>query len=216
MAVSVTTIKKYLQIDLGNFLKKYNFKARRIGGDIFFSKKENEMGYSFFAQVLSNGSLSLHAASMCYYEVERIIATMANYEMIEYEAHPYLTTLRLFYPQTSTIVESEDDFYRIITEFEISFTDYYLPTFEKYSDPKNILELWDSLDDKINSNQFPSPLNLVKIMILSKMSKEDKYEQRCQEAIDYYQFKIASGKIAWKEELEICYKVIKYLSENEV
>ena len=186
MAVSVTTIKKYLQIDLGNFLKKYNFKARRIGGDIFFSKKENEMGYSFFAQVLSNGSLSLHAASMCYYEVERILATMANYEMIEYEAHPYLTTLRLFYPQTSTIVESEDDFYRIITEFEISFTDYYLPTFEKYSDPKNILELWDSLDDKGKSNHFSSPYKNIKIIILSKMCNDENYKRRCQEALDFY------------------------------
>ncbi len=216
MAVSVTTIKKYLQIDLGDFLKKYNFKARRISGDIFFSRKENELGYSFFAQVLSSGSLSLHTASMCYYKVERIIAKMANYEMIEYEQHPYLTTLRLFYPQTSTIVESEDDFYRIINEFEISFTDYYLPTFEKYSNPKNVLELWDSLDDKGKSNHFSSPHKNIKIMILSKMCNDESYERRCQEAIDFYTMHYNNGIESAKGLIDDCYKIIKYLEENEI
>ena len=113
-------------------------------------------------------------------------------------------------------ISSKEEINDILESFKKIFLEYYLPAFERYSDPKNVLELWDSLDEEGRTNHFFDPYNYTKILILSKLINEDKYENRKIETLELYEKLKATGKHYHLDKLENLEKVIRYIEENEI
>lgn len=113
-------------------------------------------------------------------------------------------------------INSRDGINDISESFKRVFPEYYIPAFERYSDPKNVLELWDGLDDEGKLKHFFDPYKNCKILILSKMCNDPKFPQRCVDEYNFYKKHYESGLLSAKVLMDDCEKVIKYLEENEV
>lgn len=215
-----TIIKKWALEELNPFFKKYGFKKVNQFDNTNFHKIEKNIVYSISLSAGTGQSFSIGGAGICFLEMEKTLINILQFNPEVNELN-FIRTIKFGvstekYGKMAKGVEVKDDVIEICNNFKIAFTDYYLPTFEKYSDPKNVLELWDSLDDKGRSNHFSSPYKNIKIMILSKMCNDESYERRCQEAIDFYTMHYNNGIESAKGLIDDCYKVIKYLEENEI
>ncbi|MFC3363293.1 hypothetical protein ACFOG5_08930 [Pedobacter fastidiosus] len=122
-------------------------------------------------------------------------------------------------------ITQEEQIVSLCENFKRYFVDLYLPAFEKYSKPENVLQLWDSLDTlEKKTSYFPGPDKYIKILIFSKMCNEPQFEDRCRESISRYETILNSEetqnnemlKTGYTEDLENCKKVIEYLRVNEV
>lgn len=218
--LSRTFIKNEVNKSLKAFVKKSGYKLKSYRGELLIVKEEQKKLFTIWVSFSTYDDLMLNQAFIGYLKVEEILLKV-NGLPFEYSDFPMVVTLRILGNSYSGgrlagKLKVEEDFDEIVGNFMEAFPKYYLPTFEKYSDPKNVLELWDSLDDKGKSNHFSSPHKNIKIMILSKMCNDESYERRCQEAIDFYTMHYNNGIESAKGLIDDCYKIIKYLEENEI
>jgi hypothetical protein len=217
--LSKTFIKKELNTSLKSYVKKYGYTLQSYRGDLMVVKEKVNKLFTIPVYFSTYDDLILSQASIGYLVVEDILFKVIGLPF-EYKEYPNIPTIKIiandYSKRLSGKLKVEEDFDEIVGNFIEAFPTYYLPTFEKYSDPKNVLELWDSLDDKGKSNHFSSPHKNIKIMILSKMCNDEHYERRCQEAIDFYTMHYNNGIESAKGLIDDCYKVIKYLEENEI
>lgn len=214
--IGKTQIKKWLVEDLKPFLKVYGFNINpSVNVDII--RDGEKIFLDAFMTVNSTDNISFRTAFITYKPVELILFNITNLPVYDGGSK----TLKIFpdekYGSLATIAKNRDDVMIIASSFKQVFIECFLPAFEKYSDPKNVLELWDSLEtSKEKGKYFQDSNNYSKILILSKMSNDLRYEQRIKESIEFYENKIRNGEEYYKEELGYCEKVIEYLANNEI
>jgi hypothetical protein len=110
----------------------------------------------------------------------------------------------------------QDDIEPLSNTFRQVFEYEYLPAFEQFKDPWQILAFWDSLDEEGKSNHFFSPYKNCKVLILSKMCDDPDFENRCVDAFDFYKKHYEDGLISAKVLMDDCGKVIDYLNQHRI
>ncbi|MFN3381865.1 MAG: hypothetical protein ACK41O_20585 [Runella zeae] len=216
-----TIIKKWALDELNPFFKKYGFKKVNQFDNTYFHKIEKNIVYSISLSAGTGQSFSIGGAGICFLEMEKTLINILQFNP-EVNEPNFIRTIKLGittekYGKMAKGVEVKDDVIEICNNFKIAFTDYYLPTFEKYSDPKNVLELWDSLPTMLSkADNFPSADNYSKIIILSKICNDKSYQKRIDETITFFQSEINKGEDWMQNKLDVFLKVVKYLEENEI
>ncbi|RYU93807.1 hypothetical protein [Emticicia agri] len=215
-----TIIKKWALNELQPFLKQYGFKKVNQFDNTLFHKIENDLICSIAISAGTGQSFSVGGASICFFKVEETLLNVLNFNPEVNSLH-FIRTLTIGintnqYGILAKGVDSQNDVSEVCNSFKFAFNDYYLNAFERYSNPKNVLDLWDSLDDKGRSNHFSSPYKNIKIIIISKICNDENYKTRCQEAIDFYTMHYNNGIESAKELINVCQKVMKYLEKNKV
>ena len=219
--LSRTFIKNEVNKSLKDFVKKSGYKLKSYRGELLIVKEEQKKLFTIWVSFSTYDDLMLNQAFIGYLKVEEILLNV-NDLPFEYSDFPMVVTLRILGNSYSGgrlagKLKVEEDFDEIVGNFIEAFSTYYLPTFEKYSDPKNVLELWDSLPTmRSKADNFPSPDNYSKILILSKMCNDENYQKRIDETIRFFQGEIDRGEDWMQVKLDVFLKVVKYLEENEI
>ncbi|NBB31992.1 hypothetical protein [Cellulophaga sp. BC115SP] len=214
--IGKTQIKKWLVEDLKSFLKQYGFKITpSVNVDI--KKDDEEIIFDTFFGVSLTDDIGLSHANIRYKKVEETLFKVTGLPVYSIGSRTISVFSGEKFGILATLAKNRNDVTNISESFKQVFIECFLPAFEKYSDPKNVLELWDSLEtSKEKGKYFQDSNNYSKILILSKMSNDLRYEQRIKESIEFYENKIRNGEEYYKEELGYCEKVIEYLANNEI
>jgi hypothetical protein len=209
--IGKTKMKQWFIKEIKPFVKQYNFSiGPRYGIQIIFQENEKMLCYTSITVGWSD-HLSFGGAFIRYKKVEDILFQITGLGV--YENTHTITAVSV---GKTALIEKHQDVIDLANYFEEVFPNEILPAFEKYSDPKNVLELWDSLDEEGRTNHFFDPYNYTKILILSKLINEDKYENRKIETLELYEKLKATGKHYHLDKLENLEKVIRYIEENEI
>ncbi len=214
--IGKTQIKKWLLEDLKPFLKVYGFKINpSVNVDII--RDGEKIFLDAFMTVNSTDNISFRTAFITYKPVELILFNITNLPVYDGGSK----TLKIFpdeqYGSLATIAKNRDDVMIIASSFKQVFIECFLPAFEKYSDPKNVLELWDSLETMAEKGLvFQDSHNYSKIIILSKMCNDEIYQRRIDETIAFFQSEINKGEDWVQTKLDVFLKVIQYLEANEI
>ncbi len=213
--IGKTQIKKWLIEDLKSFLKQYGFKITpSVNVDII--KENDKIVSDAFITVDSMDNIRFRTAFVTYRSIEQILFNITNLPVYDGGSK----TLKIFpyekYGSLAIIAKNRDDVRSISEIFKKVFLECFLPAFERYSDPKNVLELWDSLDEEGKTNHFFDPYKNCKILILSKISNDPKFPQRCIEEYNFYKKHYDSGLLSAKVLMDDCERVIRYLEKNEL
>lgn len=216
-----TFIKKISIPLLTQILKPYDFKVEIRRGEPVIYKKTDNLLFTVAMQVTSWDELTLNIGRIGYLETEYLLSHITGEPLIPIEEYPAICTLYIHPPpiiskKIAKKVSSQEEIEELIENFSTAFKEFYLPAFEKYSSPKEVLALWDSLDDKGRSDYFFSPYKHIKMIILSKMCKDLDYSKRCEDAYAFYKGHFENGVSGAEILMKDCEKVIKYLEENEV
>lgn len=166
----------------------------------------------------SDGLTCFGRPEIVFYPIEHSLLYLTKKEVYEH-CSTLMLNFDLFsetFKSTQRTVKTEQDVIRITDAFKKAFVELYVPAFEKYSDPKNVLELWDSLGSVEEKNLFfPGPDKYAKILFFSKMVGDSAFEHRAQESINIYEERVKEN-VAYTQYLELCQKVIDYLRNNEI
>jgi len=214
-------IKNSLVNNLKKFLNEYGFEAKNIidiEGREGAQKWINNILYYFGFSIDSDGSTAISYPVLRYETVEQIMfkVTGDSQSLGKRTLQVQSKEVMENYYNNQKTIKSESDVVQLADNFKKYFVELYLPAFEKYSDPKNVLELWDSLEGvKERNDFFPGPDKYIRVLIISKMCKEQAYFERCKNSLNIYKQKVADGN-DYKQELQWCEDTIKYLAENEL
>lgn len=103
-----------------------------------------------------------------FIKVEELISNFVDFRVNYYkEASPTFYIPASPKPIYNEVFNSED-IEVLCANFKEQFLTYYLPELNRYSDPLEVLKLWDSLDFKGRSNTFQDPHKYSKMLILAK------------------------------------------------
>jgi hypothetical protein len=217
-----TVVKNWFVDELKDFIKSINFKIGNDSGHKAFIQNTDywllscyiEASYDIKGNELVD-TLYFSNAIVRIHKVETLLGKIiGDSSYVEAGKTFSLITPKQFGEKLMRI-EKKEDVQQLAKIFKKVFSEYFLPAFERYSDPKNVLELWDSLEtSKEKGRYFQDSNNYSKIIILSKISNDLRYEQRVQEAIEFYENKIKNGEEYYREELSYCKKVIDYLANS--
>lgn len=214
-----TQIRKWAVGYLKDFLKPYGFKILPIVGIHGIVLREKIVTkYMTFSQD-SSDYFAIGSLTIRYIQVEEIMYKMTGLGIYEAEN----SSLRYWWNDEKAqrdldgIIKSEKDIINIVENFKRYFVDFYLPTFEKYSRPENVLQLWDSLETmKDKAICFPDVHNYSKMIIFSKMANDVNYKRRINETRTFFKAEIAKGEDWISVKLDVFDKVVKYLNENKI
>lgn len=211
--IGKTKMKQWFVKQIKPFIKQHEFSIRpRSGVPTIFLERDN-IDYFIYIMVAWDDHLSFSAASISHNKVEELLYQITKLEVYNKNSD----TLRVCFDKEKTaVIYKQEDVIEFSEIFKKNFLEYFLPAFEKYSDPKNVLELWDSLDDEGKLKHFFDPYKNCKILILSKMCNDPKFPQRCVDEYNFYKKHYESGLLSAKVLMDDCEKVIKYLEENEI
>ncbi len=209
--IGKTKMKQWFIKEIKPFVKQYNFSiGPRYGIQIIFQENEKMLCYTSITVGWSD-HLSFGGAFIRYKKVEDILFQITGLGV--YENTHTITAVSV---GKTALIEKHQDVIDLANYFEEVFPNEILPAFERYSDPKNVLELWDSLDDEGKLKHFFDPYKNCKILILSKMCNDPKFPQRCVDEYNFYKKHYESGLLSAKVLMDDCEKVIQYLEENEI
>jgi hypothetical protein len=212
--IGKTQIRKWLAKEINPIINQYGFKLVPFTGIYGIVKKEDSIKSMLISQD-SNDFLGIIRPEIRFNIIEDLMFKITGMEIYR-QLNP---TLSLALEEISNkekllqnIITSEEDVKEISEKFKKYFPELFLPKLIEYSDPTNVLELWDSLmtiEDK--NNIFPDTNNYIKILILSKFMEELKYDQRIDESLKYYTELKMTGKSYYQNNLSYCEKIIEYL-----
>lgn len=215
--IGKTTLKKWLIERIKPIIKSYEYKVVTRFGTTVIQKENDDFLYYFYISTNKWDYIGYSPfGNICIKKVGNIFLEIIKNKDLGDGSLGIKVIPNFEYGPYGKEVSSQDEINDIVESFKRVFLEYYLPAFERYSDPKNVLEFWDSLNDEGKLKHFFDSYNRVKIIILSKMCNDESYERRCQEAIDFYTMHYNNGIESAKGLIDDCYKVIKYLEENEV
>lgn len=214
-------IKKHAISELLPFTKQYFFRKTNMFDHTFFYKLENEVSWHFTISPGTGQSFSIGGGGLSYLRVERILLKLRGIEIEEKAFYQFSTVKLLVNDKHKDIlqkgVSTLEDITKICGDFKSIFIEEFLPGYEKYSNPKEVLALWDSLPSMgEKGNIFPDTHNYSKIIIMSKLTGDSDYPKRIQETRSFFVSEIEKGEDWMQPKLDILEKVIQYLEENEV
>ncbi len=210
--IGKTKMKQWFIKELKPFVKQYKFTiGSRYGIQIVFQENEEMLCYTSITVAWSD-HLSFGGAFIKYKKVEEILFQITGLEVYS-NTHTITAT-----PVGKTaLIEKYQDVIDLANYFKEVFPKEILPAFERYSDPKNVLELWDSLETMGDKGFiFQDSHNYSKIIILSKICNDRNYQARIDETINFFQSEIDKGEDWIQAKLDVFLKVIRYLEKNEV
>jgi hypothetical protein len=219
-------IRKWIKEELNSFLKEYKYKISPFqGGHGIVKRNETTVNYFTIFQD-STDLLHFGRPEISFTKVEETMFKATHEGQFEFD--PPTVSIRTPFDTGGTYISSIEDVKRFTDEYKKYFVEAYLPAFEKYSTPESVLALWDSLEtleEKVT--WFPGPERDIRILIFSKLCKEDKYEQRRDKTLEYHKNNLINGDkeefeqyplllISRKNILKWTEEVIDYLSRNEI
>ena len=208
-------IKKWLIAELKPFLKKEGYSIKSSVNVEIETTTERILNFTGW-QVHSDDSVAFGAGRIRIKKVEDILYSITALEMYKLIT-PTISILIPSNVETKKVITCREDIEEIAGTFKTVFQKIYLPRFKHYSEPKNILSLWDVLEtDKERGKVFQDSNNISKILIISRMVNDSFYRRRVEEGLDNYQRRIDNGEKYFEEELSNCRKVIGYLNANEI
>ncbi len=219
-------IRKWVKEELKDFLKEHKYKISPIQGTHGIVQRNDTIVNYFIIYQDSTDLFNYMNPEICFKKVEEIMFKTTHEGQFEFD--PPTVSIRTPFDTGGTYISTIEDVKRFTDVFKKHFVETYLPAFEKYSTPESALALWDSLETlEEKAAWFPSDGNAIKMLIFSKLCKEDKYEQRRDETLEYYSNQLLNGDkkefeqyplllIAYKNQLKWCEEVIEYLAKNEI
>lgn len=203
-----TKIKDSIKIGLLTFIKERGFKYwGKMGGSLY--KKTECCQYEVLFMIWSDGIFRPSTPDLYLHDVEKILLSIIGEDG---GGHGISCTVRGYGGEfEDKVITDEKIMQQQLDVVKYNFDTYYLPFFEKYSKLENVLELWDSLktpSDK--SKHFFGPLKYCRIIIISKLCKDELYSQRKQEYYDYISHQISINEMK-EDNLTIFKDVVAYL-----
>jgi hypothetical protein len=232
--IGASNIRKILNAELKDFLKSYGFNIGPILGNHGIIKREQEIIKIIEILQRSPDYIAIgHYPLIRFNQVSDIMFKITNLETYQVENPTIGITsdekIRYALEEKSGkgSLQSVEEIKPLADLFKKHFVELYLPAFEKYSNPVNVLELFDKLNLGERSSMFNDPCYQMKIIILSKMINDSDYSKRCEEGLEFANFWLnqytEEQKIEkpwkYKESLNILKwteEVIDYLEKNEI
>ena len=206
-------IRKWLLPELKLIAKTHGFKVRS-GVNVDVEQDAGSVLNTMFWQLASDDSLAFSSGKLRVKKVEEILLQITGLEVYKNK-----DTIKVHAPEfdkTTRIITCQQDVVELAGTFRQVFEEVYLPGFERFSQPERILEFWDSLDWEGRSKYFQDGYKYIKILILSKMVGEKKYEERCVEYLNYSKELLDTGKPHFQAGYGYCQKAIEFLNTHEL
>lgn len=184
--------------DLKSFVKPYGYKLGKSGGLDAILVEDDELIKDITIMIYSEGLLSFSFPSIRYKLIEENLLMITNNTEYNGSITLELKTddILLACGKTQRTIKTEQDVLEVVEIFKQTFVDLHLPALKKFSDPQNVLELWDSLETTEQRNNYmPGPDKYTKILFFSKMVNDARIEERCRTSLETYS-NLASNKAA--------------------
>lgn len=218
-----TVIKNWFINEVKDFIKSIDFKIGNDSGHRAFTQNSDYWLLSCYIEASYNiknntliDTLSFSNVIIRIHKVENLLGKIINNSSYNEAGKTFSIFPNEEFGETFIGIEKQEDTKKMGETFKKVFLECFLPAFEKYSNPKNVLELWDGLDDEGKLKHFFDPYKNCKILILSKMCNDPKFSQRCEEEYNFYKKHYDNGLLSAKVLMDDCEKVIKYLENNEI
>jgi hypothetical protein len=211
--IGKTELKKWFAEEMKPFFKKHSFQYKS-GVNVDTRQETDRCIFITWFQVDSLDTIAMYLPQIRYKQVENIL-----YEITAKDVYKYSDTLRInrLPGLEQGKIKSRETLNTLAGTFKRVFEQEYLPAFAHYHDPYQALKLWDSLKTPLEKGKyFADSNNHCKILIISKMARDKKYQDRVQQSLAHYNTLIANGEEFFKEELANCQRVISYLEENQL
>lgn len=211
-------IKKLMLNDLKSFVKPYGYKLGKSGGLDAILVEDDELIKDITIMIYSEGLLSFSFPSIRYKHIEENLLMITNNTEYNGSITLELKTddILLACGKTQRTIKTEQDVLEVVEIFKQTFVDLHLPALKKFSDPQNVLELWDSLETTEQRNNYmPGPDKYTKILFFSKMVNDARFEERCRTSLETYS-NLASNKAAYIPYLKLCEDAIEFLKTNDM
>lgn len=211
-------IKKLMFNDLKAFTKPYGYKLGKSSGLDAILVEDDELIKDITIMIYSEGLLSFSFPFIRYKLIEENLLKITNNSEYEGSVTIELKTDSIMeaFRTTQRTIKTEQDVLEVVEIFKQTFVDLHLPALKKFSDPQNVLELWDSLETTEQKNNYmPGGDKYTKILFFSKMVNDPRFEERCRTSLETYA-NLASNKAVYIPYLKLCENAIEFLKTNDM
>jgi hypothetical protein len=223
MVIAKSDIRKAVA---SHFKKKYKgtFEHRKnfLGGEESLFRETN-YGYNLVFTLFSiDNSYSIFNAMVSHTTVETIYQQFTGHNIKERFGHypdtvqgdghrPDGTPFDQPYAVPGSI-ETATHLTNSLALFDQYMEEVANPFFDRYSDLREILKFWDSLDGPARQNvYFPGPGKYMKALIISRLCNDAAYETKARDYTAFYQKKVDEGNNNYAKQLEQCTQLAEHL-----